>query len=67
MAKKTAEEKKMIKITLIKSTIACLKNQKDNAAALGLHKVGDSNIVADNATIRGKINKISHLVKVEEI
>ena len=64
---KKAEQVKMIKITLVKSTIACLKNQKANAAALGLHKVGDSNVVADNAAIRGKINKISHLIKVEEI
>ena len=53
MAKK-AEQVKMIKITLVKSTIACLKNQKANAAALGLHKVGDSNVVADMLQLEAK-------------
>ena len=37
-AKKKTEEVKMIKVTLVKSTIACLKNQKANVEALGLHK-----------------------------
>ena len=36
-AKKKTEETKMIKVTLVKSTIACLKNQKANVEALGLH------------------------------
>lgn len=65
--KKTAEQVKMIKVTLVKSTIACLKKQKENAAALGLTKVGDSNILKDNATVRGKIKMIPHLLKVEEV
>lgn len=56
-----------IKITLVKSTIACLKNQKANVEALGLKKTGTSVIVEDDAVVRGKIRKISHLVKVEEL
>ncbi|MFR5833885.1 MAG: 50S ribosomal protein L30 [Acutalibacteraceae bacterium] len=65
-AKKT-EEAKMIKVTLVKSTIACLKNQKANVEALGLRKVGSSNTFKDDAVVRGMIKKVSHLVKVEEI
>ena len=57
----------MSKVTLVKSTIACLKNQKANVEALGLHKVGSSNTFKDDAVVRGMIKKVAHLVKVEEI
>lgn len=64
---KKNEEAKMIKVTLVKSTTACLENQKANVEALGLHKVGSSNTFRDDAVVRGMIRKVSHLVKVEEI
>ena len=60
-------EVKRIKVTLIKSTIACLKNQKANVEALGLKKIGSSNTFDDTTIVRGMIKKVSHLVKVEEI
>ena len=56
-----------IKVTLVKSTIGCLKNQKATVEALGLKKIGSSNQLEDSATLRGMIAKVSHLVKVEEI
>ena len=65
-AKKT-EEAKMIKVTLVKSTIACLKNQKANVEALGLQKVGSSNACKDDAVGRGIIKKVADQVKGEEI
>lgn len=58
---------KQIKVTLVKSTIACLKNHKANVEALGLRKVGSSNTFEDTPVVRGMIKKVSHLVKVEEI
>lgn len=68
MAKKAeTPEVKKIKVTLVKSTIACLKNQKANCEALGLHKIGSSNVFEDTAVVRGMIRKVSHLIKVEEI
>ena len=60
--KKTA----CLKVKLVKSTIGSKKDQIATAEALGLHKVGDVKIQPDNAQTRGKINKISHLVSVEE-
>ena len=54
-----------IKITLVKSTIGALEKQKANVAALGLHKVGSSNVLEDTVTTRGMIKVVSHLVKVE--
>ena len=56
-----------IKVTLVKSTIGCLENQKANVKALGLNKVGASRIHDDNTVIRGMIFKVSHMVKVEEV
>ncbi|NLY19152.1 MAG: 50S ribosomal protein L30 [Clostridiaceae bacterium] len=56
-----------LKITLVKSTIKSKKDQKATVEALGLRKVGHSVTQKDNPQIRGMINKISHLVEVEEI
>ena len=58
---------KTISITLVRSPYGVLKNQKANLEALGLHKIGQTKTFADNACVRGKIAKVSHLVKVEEI
>ncbi|MDD4832121.1 MAG: 50S ribosomal protein L30 [Clostridia bacterium] len=59
--------KKKIKVTLVKSTIACLKDQQKTVEALGLHKIRDSKVFNDNDAIRGMIFKVKHLVVVEEI
>lgn len=58
---------KTIKVTLVRSVYGILKNQKANLEALGLHKIGQTKTFADNACLRGKLAKVSHLVKVEEI
>ena len=55
----------MKKVTLVKSTIGALPNQKATAASLGLKKIGDFIIHEDNAALAGKVKAISHLVKVE--
>lgn len=56
-----------LKITLKKSTIKSKEDQKATVAALGLRKIGQTVEQKDNAQIRGMINKVSHLVQVEEI
>jgi len=55
-----------IKVTLTKSTIACKKDQIATVKALGLKKIRDEKIHDDNPQIRGMINKVIHLVSVEE-
>ncbi len=57
---------KQLKITLIRSTIGCLKNQKETVESLGLKKINQFKIHTDSATLQGKIAKVAHLVKVEE-
>lgn len=66
-AKPYAEAKKQIKVTLVKSTNGCLKDQIATVKALGLTKIRSSNVLPDNAAIRGMVFKVKHLVVVEEV
>lgn len=56
-----------LKITQVKSTIGCKKDQIATIEALGLKKIRSVVEQEDTPQIRGMINKISHLVDVEEI
>ena len=56
-----------LKVKLVKSTIGSKKDQIATDEALGLKKIRDTKEHADNPQIRGMINKVKHLVKVEEI
>ncbi len=56
-----------IKITQTKSIIGALENHKRTVRALGLKRIRDSHIHEDTAQIRGMINKVRHLVEVEEV
>lgn len=55
-----------LKITLIRSLIGKPETQRVTVRTLGLGKLNSSVIQQDNPQIRGMINKVSHLVKVEE-
>ncbi len=67
MATKKTESEKKLRITLVKSTIGCLKKQKQTIEALGLKKIRQSVIKKDNEAMRGMIFAVKHLVQVEEI
>ena len=56
----------MLKVTLKKSLIGSLPNQKATAASLGLRKIGDSIVHKDDAVLAGKLKGIGHLVVVEK-
>ena len=56
-----------VKITLVKSLIACKPNQKKTARCLGLRKIGDFAVLKNDAATMGMVNVISHLVKVESV
>lgn len=55
-----------LKITLVKSTIGCTDRQILTVKTLGLGKTNSTVIQEDTPQIRGMVNKVSHLVKVEE-
>ncbi len=58
---------KKIKITQVKSGIDRSERQKQTLIALGLKKLNASKEVEATPQILGMVNKVSHLVKVEEI
>ncbi len=58
---------KKLKITQTKSVIDRPKTQKLTIEALGLGRPNYTTIKNDTPQIRGMINKVSHLVKFEEI
>lgn len=55
-----------IRIIWIKSDIGYAPRQKKTLRALGLHRLSDSVVHEDSASLRGQINKVRHLVKIEE-
>lgn len=56
-----------IKVTKVKSAINRTKTQKLTLESLGLRKIGQSVEHQDTPNILGMINKVQHLVSVEEI
>ena len=66
--KKTPAKKssKTIKITQIHSVIGATPKQRATMKALGFSKMNQTKIMPDNAAMRGMIEVVKHLVKVEE-
>lgn len=58
---------KKLQIKYVKSTIGYKQNQKDTIRALGFRKLNQTVEHEDTAAIRGMINRVSHLVVVEEV
>ncbi|MFQ5997112.1 MAG: 50S ribosomal protein L30 [Dehalococcoidales bacterium] len=56
-----------LRITWVKSGIGYKKTQKKTLTALGFHRLNQSVTQDDSTSIRGMINKVRHLVKVEEV
>ncbi|HOQ16298.1 MAG TPA: 50S ribosomal protein L30 [Defluviitaleaceae bacterium] len=56
-----------LRITLVKSTIGAKPKHKEIVRSLGLNKLNKTVEQKDNPAIRGMVEKVSHLVKVEEI
>ena len=57
--------KEMIKVTLVKSTNGRLKNHQACVRGLGLRRIGHAVEVEDTPSVRGMINKVNYLVRVE--
>ncbi len=56
-----------VKITQVKSSIDRSKRQKDTLIALGLRKMNASVVKDVTPQIKGMIDKVAHLVNVEEV
>jgi len=72
-AKKAAPKKaakaaggKMLKVTQIASGAGRIQAQLATLKGLGLNKLNRSKLLQDTPEVRGMINAVKHLVKVEE-
>jgi large subunit ribosomal protein L30 len=57
----------MLKITLTKSVIGASPTQRRTVKALGLRKMHHSVELEDNPQTRGAVDKVRHLLTVEEV
>ena len=58
---------KMVRITLTKSLIGASPRQRKVVEALGLRKMHQSVELVDSPVTRGSVNKVPHLLTLEEI
>lgn len=62
-----SENPKRLRLTLVKSPIGYNKKQKQTVRALGLLKMRATRDVTATPHIQGMIDKVSHLLQVEEL
>jgi large subunit ribosomal protein L30 len=58
-------EKKILRVTLVRSPIGYPEPQKRTVRALGLHRMHQTVEHEDSPSVRGMITKIVHLVQIE--
>jgi large subunit ribosomal protein L30 len=64
-AGKPATHGKKLKVTQIASAAGRYADQRKTLIGLGLNKIRRSRELEDTAAVRGMINKVRHLVRVE--
>ncbi len=55
-----------VRVTQIKSPIGRVRSQRETLIGLGLNKMHRTRELEDTPSVRGMINKVHHLVRVEE-
>ncbi len=66
MAKTKASEGKTIRVRLFKSINGCQARHRVSVRALGLRKLNDVRDLQDSPSVRGLINQVSYLVRIED-
>ena len=56
-----------LRVTQVRSAIGTKPKQKGTLRALGLGRIGKTHVLDDTREARGQINKVPHLIKVEEL
>ena len=57
--------KQTLRVTQTKSAIGRLGDQRQTLIGLGLNKIGRTRELRDTPSVRGMINKVKHLIRVE--
>lgn len=61
-----ADKKKTVRVTQTASPIGRPRDQRETLKGLGLNKINRTRELEDTPAVRGMINKVSHLVRVED-
>jgi len=67
MPKSKTPEVIFVRITLVRSPIGYSKRQKNTVRALGLRRMNQTVEQEDSPALRGMLDKVSHLVEVQEV
>jgi large subunit ribosomal protein L30 len=67
MAKKAQTKETLVRVTLVKSPIGYSQRQKGTVKALGLHRMNQTVEHVDTPVLRGMLEKVCHLIEVEEV
>ena len=59
-----SQEKKTLRVKLVKSPIGCKQSHRATVRGLGLRGVNSERVLEDTPAVRGMINKIAYLVLV---
>ena len=58
--------KATVRVTQTGSPIGRRADQRQTLIGLGLNKIGRTKVLEDTLSVRGMINKVSHLVRVDD-
>lgn len=64
MAKSNAD--KQVKVTLVRGLRGTIHHHRDTVRGLGLRRINHTVVLEDTPAIRGMINKVQYLLRVEE-
>ena len=56
---------KKIKVRLVKSTAGCRQSHRDTVRGLGLRRINHIVELTDTPAVRGMVNKVNYLVRIE--
>ena len=57
---------KKIRVKLVKSTNGCKQGHRDTVRGLGLKRINQVSELADTVEVRGMINRVNYLVRIED-
>ena len=57
---------KKIRVKLVKSTSGCKQGHRDTVRGLGLKRINQVSELADTPEVRGMINRVNYLVRIED-
>jgi large subunit ribosomal protein L30 len=57
---------KKIKVKLVKSVNGCKRGHRDTVRGLGLKRINQVSELADTPEVRGMINRVNYLVRIED-